>query len=603
LRFSLRLLLLALWFGLLAGIIEIIVVQLALRSGVPVRLSADYVWMAPVADMGYAVALAMTALLVARWRRRDLAVAGFGVLCAFLAASVAFQVESLHRGAVLLLAWGVGFQASRLARFPRIRRLFVVVPPTALVMAAYVAFQGVSARRGAAGREAAALSALPAATGGAMNVLLLILDTVREESTGLHDSASARTPALAGLARRGVTFDLAVAPAPWTLPSHASFFTGRAPHEHGANWAVPLDNRFPTLAEYLARKGYLTAGFVGNLQFATRASGLARGFVHYDDFQVNLGQTVLSTSIGRALAGTTWLRRVIGYHELLNRRHAGEVADDFLAWQARAPARPFFAFVNFFDAHEPYFPEGRSGSILWPGPKWTGYEHVVGLHSGANAWIHDKWNLAPAQVAVHAAGYQHAVEEADQATGRLLAELERRGVLANTLVIVAGDHGEQLGEHRLFEHINGLYLTPLHVPLVIASPRLPQGVRVPGPVGLTDLPATVVDLLGVSAGSPFPGRSLLPLGVPSAGGDTVLSELKQGLVRQGWYPIGKGPEMFSLLTADHHYIRNGDGSEELYDVRSDPGEARNLAADVESRLLLSRFRSSLRSVLTSRSNR
>jgi arylsulfatase A-like enzyme len=140
----------------------------------------------------------------------------------------------------------------------------------------------------------------------------------------------------------------------------------------------------------------------------------------------------------------------------------------------------------------------------------------------------------------------------------------------------------------------------LHVPLVIASPRLPQGVRVPGPVSLVDLPATVVDLLGISAGAPFPGRSLLPLGVPAAGGDTVLSELKRGLVRQGWYPIGKGPEMFSLVSADHHYIRNGDHSEELYDLRGDPEEARNLAADGMSQPLLARFRARLGAMLAPR---
>ncbi|HEV8195411.1 MAG TPA: sulfatase-like hydrolase/transferase [Gemmatimonadales bacterium] len=593
-RSSLRLLLLAVWFGLLAGVIEIIVVQLALRSGVPVRLSADYVWMAPVADVGFALVAVLAALGLARLRRGWDAVAlGVGALGFFLAASAALQIESLHHGAVLLLAVGVGVQAARFSHSPRWRRLFALVGPTALVMAAYVVFQGVSARRTEARRETEALSALPAPAGGAMNVLLLILDTVREQSTGLDDSASSRTPALRAFARRGVTFDMALAPAPWTLPSHASFFTGRQLHEHGANWGVPLDNRFPTLAEYLAARGYVTAGFVGNLQFATRASGLARGFLRYDDYQASLGQTVLSSSIGRALAGTTWLRRVFGNHELLNRRHARDVADAFLAWQAQEVGRPFFAFVNFFDAHEPYFPEGRSGSILRPGPKWTRYEHVVGLHSGDNAWIEDKWTLSAPDVAIHAGAYQRAVSEADDALGRLLAELERRGTLANTLVIVAGDHGEQLGEHRLFEHINSLYLTPLHVPLVIASPRLPQGIRVPGPVSLTDLPATVVDLLGLAAGAPFPGRSLLPLGAPSETGDTVLSELKRGLVRQGWYPIGKGPDMYSLVTASHHYIRNGDNSEELYDLVRDPLETRNLAPDGMSQPLLLRFRARL----------
>jgi arylsulfatase A-like enzyme len=166
-------------------------------------------------------------------------------------------------------------------------------------------------------------------------------------------------------------------------------------------------------------------------------------------------------------------------------------------------------------------------------------------------------------------------------------------VLDHTLVIIAGDHGEQVGEHHLFEHINSLYLPVLQVPLLIASPGLPRGVRVSETVSLQDLPATVVDLLGLSEGSPFPGRSLARrLRAPGAG-DTVFSVLRQGLVRQGWYPIGRGREMYSLVTGDRHYIQNGDRSEELYDVRLDPRETTNLAANPAEADALGRFRDHL----------
>jgi arylsulfatase A-like enzyme len=577
-------------------------VQLALRSGVPVRLSADYVWMAPAADLLFAIVVLLAVVGLGRWRRAwGGSTAVLGVLAALPILSVGFHIEGLHKGAVLLLAAGIGSQVGRLARYPRARRLFGWVPPTALIMAALVVYLGVGMRRKLAGQEAAAARALPAAPAGAMNVLLLILDTVREPSTGLGNPALHTTPALDAFATGGVVFERAIAPAPWTLPSHASFFTGRWPHELSAGWTTPLDARYPTLAEYLAQKGYLTAGFVGNLEFATRASGLGRGFVHYDDYPASFGQMVLSSSIGRALTGATWLRRIVGYHELPNRRSAAGVTDAFLAWQAkqRGEARPFFAFVNFFEAHEPYFPAGRSGSILWPGPRWTRYEHVVGLFTGANAWVAEKWTLTPDEVEIHAGAYQRAVSEADTQAGRLLAELARRGVLDNTLVIIAGDHGEQLGEHHLFEHINSLYLPALNVPLIVASPRLPKGVRVAETVSLRDLPATVVDLLGVSAGAPFPGRSLAGhWATPAVGGaDTVLSELSRGLVRQGWYPIGRGSAMFSLTTPEHHYIRNGDNSEELYDLRQDPGETKDLSRDPAGAALLSRFRTVLSRVL------
>lgn len=577
--------------------------QLALRAGVMVRLSADYVWMAPVADVLFAIVAVLTVMALGRWRREWGGIpVVVGVLSALFALSVVLQIESLHRGAVFLLAAGVGSQVAWLARRRWARRLFVLVPPTTLAMAVLVVYWGVTMRRGLARAEGIATAALPAPPSGAMNVLLLILDTVREQSTGLGNPALGTTPALDAFGRGGVVFDRAIAPAPWTLPSHASFFTGRLPVQLSANWGVPLDGRYPTLAEYLASKGYATAGFVGNLQFATRASGLARGFIHYDDFPANLGQTLLSSNLGRALSGATWLRRIVGYHELLNRRTASDVANEFLAWQARETGRPFFAFVNFFDAHEPYFPKGRSGSILWPGPRWTKYEHEVGLHNGANAWIAEKWTLSPDEVKIHAGAYERAVSDADVQVGRLLAELTRRGVLANTLVIIAGDHGEQVGEHHLFEHINSLYLPSIHVPLVVASPRLPKGVRVPETVSLTDLPATVVDLLGFSEGAPFPGRSLAAHWTAPGGADTAFSVVTRALVRQAWYPIGRGKEMYGLTTSEHHYIQNGDKSEELYDIRRDPGETKNIGGDPASGPALIRFRGLLARLLGGVSN-
>jgi arylsulfatase A-like enzyme len=576
----LKLLLLAIWFGLVGGLAEVVSVQLALHYGVQVRLSGDFAWMAPVANILYALAGLACVVMVGVVRRTGTrAAVAVGVFAGLLCATVGYDLEGLHRGAVLLLAAGVGIQAYRFADHPRARRFYVFVPSTAAIMAFVVGYWGIGWRVGEARRESAAVAALPGTPPGALNVLLLILDTVREQSTGLGDSTLATTPALDAFARRAVTFQQAIAPAPWTLPSHASFFTGRLPIELTADFGIPLDTKYPTLAEYLAARGYVTAGFVGNLLFATRASGLGRGFIHYDDFPVDFGQVILSSGIGRAVAGATWLRRIIGNHELLNRRHAANVTAAFLDWQARSAGRPFFAYVNLFDAHEPYFPKGRSGSVLAPGPKWTRYEHEDGLHTGSSAWITEKWTLTPDQVAIHAGAYQRAVSLADREVGRLLAELERRGLLEHTLVIIAADHGEQVGEHRLFEHINSLYLPSLHVPLVIASPSLPRGIRVSETVSLRDLPATVVDLLGLAKDSPFPGRSLATRLTAPGIGDTAFSLLRQGTVRQEWYPVGRGPAMFSLVAGDRHYIQNGDRSEELYDVRNDPGEVKNLVAD------------------------
>lgn len=604
-----RLVLVATFAGLATGLVEFGIVQMVIHVGIAVLLSTDYVWMIPTAAVLFFL-LAALALLGIGWlwpRARTPRVVA-GVLVGLVALDLLLLVESLHKAAALVLAVGLGVQASRLAGGRIARRLYREAPAAALALLLVVSFLGVRQTMRLRSQERAARAALPAARAGAPNVLLLILDTVRARGLGLFDGGGAAAPQLARFAHNGVIFERALAPSPWTLPSHASMFTGHWAHDLSAGWTEPLDDTYLTLAEALAARGYITVGFVGNTMFATRRTGLGRGFVHYEDLPVSLGQLLLSSSLGRALAGSTTLRRIVAYHDLPNRKTAEEVTDAFLGWQRRNEGRPFFAFVNFFDAHEPYFPPGYSGSVLWPGRRWTGYNHNAGLVNGPSAWIGEKWELTPEKVRIHASGYWAAVRSADAQLGRLLGELDRRGVLENTIVIIAGDHGEQLGEHGLFEHNNSLYLPVLHVPLVILPPGgLARPARVAELVSLRDIPATVLDLLG-DPPAPFPGRSLVPLWrvARDAGGgndraalagDTSFAHLEQGLVRQPWYPVNRGNDMFSLTTCDYHYIRNGDGSEELYDWGRDPAESVNLAGQPAADSILAGIRRSLEAIL------
>ena len=141
---------------------------------------------------------------------------------------------------------------------------------------------------GRAWSEYRASAALPPAPADARNVLLIVWDTVRAGNLSLHGYGRRTSPNLERLAGRGVRFDQAFATAPWTLPSHSSLFTGRWPHELTADWRSPLDETYPTLAEYLAAHGYDTAGFVANLDYCSRETGLSRGFAHYEDYPIEL---------------------------------------------------------------------------------------------------------------------------------------------------------------------------------------------------------------------------------------------------------------------------------------------------------------------------
>ena len=120
------------------------------------------------------------------------------------------------------------------------------------------------------------------------NVLLIVMDTVRADHLSLHGYHRPTSPTLEQLAKKGIRFDEARATAPWTLPSHASMFTGRWPHELGVKWMTPLTGNYPRLAEYLGTHGYATAGFVGNTLYCSYDTGLDRGFTHYEDYVLDL---------------------------------------------------------------------------------------------------------------------------------------------------------------------------------------------------------------------------------------------------------------------------------------------------------------------------
>lgn len=204
------------------------------------------------------------------------------------------------------------------------------------------------------------------------------------------------------------------------------------------------------------------------------------------------------------------------------------------------------------------------------------------------------WSAA--EIDSERAAYDGSIAWLDSELGKLFEALGARGRLDNTIVVVTSDHGEQFGEHGLMDHGNSLYRPLLEVPLVIVWPgRVPAGVRVDTPVSLRDLPATITDLV---FGQPtLPGRSLAGLWddssmIPSP----LLSELQEGIRSPEWLPVARG-DLESLVVDDHHYIRNGDGREELYDLSADPEERRDLVGSEAAGPRLAILRARLEALL------
>ena len=196
--------------------------------------------------------------------------------------------------------------------------------------------------------------------------------------------------------------------------------------------------------------------------------------------------------------------------------------------------------------------------------------------------------------------YDGAIAYLDAELDRVLTALQHRGVLDNTLVIVTSDHGEQFGEHGLFVHANSLYRALLHVPLVLRFPAgVPAGRRIAARVTLRDIPATVIDLLGVKDSGGLRGASLArhwsDASADSPTSSEAIAEVRQATWAHGWaptYPAAKG-DMGSVTDDEYHYIRNGDGTEELY-ATADIAEQHDLARLPASTPILERFRTILR---------
>ncbi len=339
-------------------------------------------------------------------------------------------------------------------------------------------------------------------------------------------------------------------------------FTAKYPSALSADWRVPLDDQHPTLAEAFAQGGYITAGFAANHFYTSWESGLTRGFVHYEDYRRTWKQVLLSTTflqtnffwsivhdlrplhIARQLAQLDLRTQTMWTSD---RKLAARVGTEFLGWERARGTRPFFAFLNLYDAHLPYDPPGE--------------------------W-HRKFAAEPNELD----RYDGAIAYMDHEVGRILDELGRRGVLDHTVVIITSDHGEGFGEHGLEGHGNSLYRPELHVPLVIRYPaKVPAGQRVAIPASLVDLGATLFDLTGVRTSSPIGGVSLTRSWASATLSlSPVVAEVSAGINTEPSAPVSRGA-MRALFDSTAHYIRNGDGVEELYAYREDPDERRDVA--------------------------
>lgn len=591
--------------GLVSGYLDVLILVLKrffLNPEGYYRIARDFLWSVPLEHLAL---LAIPGMAIAVLGRGRLSVRWGAWILATLGLWGALLRLPIYPACSLLAASGLGRLLAKaivgdLAGARRLR--YVPAGMIMILIASAAATTGWENIHEA--RAVAALSKPPRAR----NTLLIVWDTVRADHLGFVGYQRDNTPRLARFAARGVSYANAIAPAPWTFPSHSSFFTGQWPYRIDAQWKPRLDTPDPTLAEYLSARGYQTAGFVANTNCCTYESGMQRGFLHYEDYATDplalFARTVPGGWLverGLLLGGDRWRAKWIG----LASRDASAIDDAFLAWvDRRRTDRPFFAFLNFFDAHDSFIPPPRFEGRFGIRPR-TDRDHLV---------IRDYVGIEKTEISVRDLMmvrdcYDNCIAYLDEQLGRLLDELGRRKLLDETDVILTSDHGEAFAEHGVLGHSFSAMLEELRVPLVMVSRETPADRVVFHPVSLSDLPATVVDRLGLAEGSPFPGHSLTSTwkGSPadSAGVKVspALSEQANRSARANGHPE-PGPGGFdpgfqmSLVASAHHYIRNGEGKERLFDLRNDPMELHDIAGSAENGPLLQSLRAALLKILT-----
>ena len=419
------------------------------------------------------------------------------------------------------------------------------------------------------------------------NICFILIDSVRADHFPCYGYSRIETPNIDRMAKEGVVYDNAIVAAPWTLQSVSSIFTGLYPSQHGVSWGHQiLDEEHSTVAQMLRDGGYHTVGWSANPWVDPRTN-LSRGFNEF----VQTGR-IFNTS-----TPSKWQRAVEKAYMLVRSRLVSNKGGMRLVKMAQRHFKrlatngsPFFNFMFYLEPHSPYQPEKRLAKTLLPSD--VPHREALNINWRPNDFYVGKSKLTERDFQVLTDLYDAEIIGTDERIGKNIQALEDAGVLDDTIVIIAGDHGENFGDHGLVGHGYGLHDSLVRVPLIIRYPKhFPAGTRIEEQVQVHDIVPTLLDIAGIDR-SQYPklsqNRSLLPESLAADSRTWTFSEHIRPS-RETFYELAKKYPDFdpTRYVQDRRAIRgNGwkyisvtDGSKELYNLTADPDEINNLADD------------------------
>jgi arylsulfatase A-like enzyme len=390
------------------------------------------------------------------------------------------------------------------------------------------------------------------------SIVLAVFDTTRADAVSAYGEVAGTTPTVDALARAGLRYSHAYSNANWTLPAHASLFTGLVPSEHGVRLAGDaLPDSIPTLAEHLRRRGYETVAVSEN-PWLSDGTRMTRGFDRF------IPLDVWGLGVGPDMS---------------------DVVGDWL--HARQGDRPFLLFLNVMNAHlyrvgtiNPFLPPGVSGEDAARVSQWP--RDYLCIKRPGDPALAVLWGL-----------YLGGVQAADAKLARVLGRLEAAHATDHLILIVTSDHGECFGEHGLFRHDIGIGEPLVHIPLIVHGLRDVSPAIIEAPVALTDILPTVLGWAGApvpdgTAGRPLPTqesatvppRAIVAEYRDALSDDHVAEEMRTSVVRRR---INCGPtdrvygDMRAVVRFPHKLVWYSNYSPELFDVRADPLEEHDLS--------------------------
>lgn len=388
------------------------------------------------------------------------------------------------------------------------------------------------------------------------SVILVVLDTLRADHLGHYGYAKPTSPGLDRLAAESVVFDRCLAASSWTQPSTVSLLSGLYPARHGAHAYAEVDAGVEFLSERLQDEGYATAGFSAN----PNASPMFRMDQGYDHFYFG------------------------GNEQAKDYEDVSVLLDGARQWLAGRSGQPFFLYLHVMNVHGPYVAPAEYRERFLEEP-WQPFEFQNDLWTDIvrSGKFERRAEVTDAHLADLRARYDGAIAYTDQKLCEFLDELRGEGVLDRSLLVVTSDHGEEMFERGGFGHGRTLNAEMLNVPLLWRMPGGGTGRRVDGPVSLVDLPASVLDQVGLlgeeTAGTYGDGRSFLPLlrGEPWDESRPLLSEVRRDTARV--LCLQKWPMKMIHVELDY---QGREDVTEVYQLADDPDEHSDLARELEA---------------------